>query len=134
MGSKYATIEKLCAPATYSDLQMLCGLFGYYYQWIPNLEVDIQRWRDMIKDRAKPGTETSKDEKKAVASLWEPQDDTTLHFLKEAILSGPVLKRPNSKRRFYLKTDWSSNAMGAVLLQADLTEEAEEAMQLEIQE
>ena len=25
--SKYATIEKLCAPATYSDLQMLCGLF-----------------------------------------------------------------------------------------------------------
>ena len=80
----------------------------------------------MIKDRAKPGTETSEDEKKAVASLWEPQDDTILHC-------GPVLKRPNSKRRFYLKTDWSSNAMGAVLLQADLTEEAEEAMQLKIQ-
>ena len=87
----------------------------------------------MIKNKAKPGTETVEEEKKTVANLWEPQDDTTLFRLKKSILDGPVLKRPNSNRRFYLKTDWSSNAMGAVLLQADLTEEAEESMWREIQ-
>jgi hypothetical protein len=42
------------------------------------------------------------------------------------------LKRPDPNRRFYVKTDWSAWAQGAVLLQADVTEEAEEAMWREI--
>jgi hypothetical protein len=53
--------------------------------------------------------------------------------LKQEILNGPVLKRPNWNRRFYLKTDWSKNAMGAVVLQADCTPEAEEAIQRELE-
>ena len=41
-----------------------------------------------------------------------------LQELKQEVLSSPILARPNFKRRFYLKTDWSSDGMGAVLLQA----------------
>mmetsp|Transcript_357 Transcript_357/g.524 ORF Transcript_357/g.524 Transcript_357/m.524 type:complete len:620 (-) Transcript_357:114-1973(-) len=131
--SKYGTIEKLCPPASFSDIQMLNGLFGYYSQWIPHLELSIQHWRDLVKEKPKPGECTKDEEKELIENLWEPQDDQTLHDLKQSILTGPVLKRPNAKRRFYLKTDWSSNAMGAVLLQVDLTEEAEEAMHKEIE-
>ena len=131
--SKYGTIEKLCPPASYSDIQMLNGLFGYYQQWIPHLEIEIQRWREMVKAKPSPGECTKEEEAKVLQRTWEEQDDKTLEKLKKSILTGPVLKRANPKRRFYLKTDWSANAMGAVLLQADTTEEAEESMRKEME-
>ena len=55
----------------------------------------------------------------------EATNDKLLEVLKQEILEGPVLKWPDPNRRFYLKTDWSCMAQGAVLLQADITEEAE---------
>jgi len=131
--SKYATIRKLCAPATFSDIQMLNGLFGYYSPWIPHLELEIQRWREYVKEKPKQGEATEEEIKQKVKKRWTQEDDEQLEKLKQSILTGPVLKRPDSKRRFYLKTDWSSNAMGAVLLQADQTEEAEEAMRKEVE-
>jgi hypothetical protein len=45
---------------------------------------------------------------------------------------GPILKRPDWNRRFYLKTDWSSKGMSAVLLQAETAPVAEYAMHNEI--
>src|SRR5210317_831761 len=130
--SKYGTIKKLCAPATFSDIQMINGLFGYYAPWIPHLELEIQPWREYVKQKPAQGEKTEEEVKTQVRKLWTKTDDEQLERLKDSIISGPVLKRPNPKRRFYLKTDWSSNAMGAVLLQADITEEAEEAMLREI--
>eukprot|EP00957_Ditylum_brightwellii_P001811 139232-Ditylum_brightwellii.AAC.1 len=38
-----------------------------------------------------------------------------------------MLARPDPARRFYLKTDWSKEGMGAVLLQADDSAEARAA-------
>ena len=42
-----------------------------------------------------------------------------LEQLKEEIIHGLVLARPDYNRRFYLKTDWSKHGMAAVLCQAD---------------
>jgi hypothetical protein len=47
------------------------------------------------------------------------------------LIDGPILKQPDFRRRFYLKTDWSRKAMCAVVLQADCTEQAEEAQRKE---
>ena len=44
--------------------------------------------------------------------------------LKKDILSGPTLARSDTSRRFYIKTDWTKDVMGAVLLQSDVSEEA----------
>ena len=44
--------------------------------------------------------------------------------LKKNILSGPTLARPDYSRRFYINIDWSKDGMGAVLPQADVSEEA----------
>ena len=44
-----------------------------------------------------------------------------------------MLAQPNPARRFYLKTDWSKDGMGAVLLQADDSEEARAAEEREVQ-
>ena len=71
----------------------------------------------------------SKDERFAE---YGKTNDELLEALKKEILEGPVLKRPDPERRFYVKTDWSSTAQGAVLLQADITEKAEIAMSEEM--
>ena len=44
--------------------------------------------------------------------------------LKKYILSGPNLARPDPSRRFYIKTYWSKDVMGAVILKSDVSEEA----------
>ena len=44
--------------------------------------------------------------------------------VKERNLSGPTLSRPDPYRRFYIKTYWSKDGMGSVLLQAYISEEA----------
>jgi hypothetical protein len=64
-------------------------------------------------------------EEKLLTSLWQPSDDHLFHTLKQEILSGPVLKRPDYKRRFYEKTDWSQDGMGGALCQPDCNEEEE---------
>ena len=47
-----------------------------------------------------------------------------LEMSKKYILSGSNLARPYPSRRFYIKTGWSKDGMGAVLLQKDVSEEA----------
>jgi hypothetical protein len=69
---------------------------------------------------------------KCLKKLWIDDNDSQLEEMKQAILDGPVLKRPVPNRRFFLKTDWSANAQGAVLLQAGCSEEEEVASTREI--
>jgi hypothetical protein len=70
------------------------------------------------------------DDKKFVE--YGETNDILLTSLKKEVLESPTLKRPKPNRRFYVKTDWSTWAQGAVLLQVDVLEEAEAAMWREI--
>ena len=125
--SKYGAIMKLKKPILFGDLRMLIGFFGFYSRWIPWYEERIGPWREVIKK--KPPVDVSKDEEALLmANLWQPPQDALLEYMKSAILSGPVLKRPNWDREFYVKTDWSSNAKGGALCQPECTPEAEEAI------
>jgi hypothetical protein len=130
--SKYDALRGLGQPILYTDLSMLIGFIGFYRNWIPLYESRTSRWRDYQKKRPAPGTATKKEEAQHLRALWTEEDDTLLKDLKQAILNNPVLQRPVPNRRFYLKTDWSALAQGAVLLQAGCSEEEEVAMMREI--
>lgn len=138
--SKFEQVRTLAPPKSVADWRMLVGFFGFYRQWIPWYEERIIRWRDKYKQLDKPrGTFISSDacqdeEETQVQELWEDADDKLLEDLKQAILDGPVLKRPDYNKRFYLKTDWSKHAMGAALLQAEDSDEAREAERQETQD
>ena len=128
--SKYAAIRELSRPTLFGDLHMLIGLFGFYSRWIPWYEELIASWRAILKK--KPPVDTDPDtEARLLTELWTPKEDSLLHVMKEAILSGPVLKRPDWDRPFFVKTDWSSFAKGAALCQPKNTPAAEEALRKE---
>ena len=57
-------------------------------------------------------------------NLWNLEEQMLLERLKKDILSGPILERPDTYRRFYIKTYWSKDVMGVELLQSDVSEEA----------
>ena len=108
---------------------MLIGLFGFYPKWIPWYEDTIA---PVLKKKPPVDTSTEEEEKK-MADLWGPKEDSILPMMKEAILSGPVLKNPNWNHPFYVKTDWSSQAKGGALCQPECTPEAEAVIMKELE-
>jgi RNase H-like domain found in reverse transcriptase len=64
---------------------------------------------------------------------WTPVAAQLLEEMKEAIISGPVLKRPDWNRTFYVKTDWSSYAKGGALCQPECSPEAKEALRKDME-
>ena len=60
-----------------------------------------------------------KKEREVIAELWDPPDSTLLEQLKEEVIDGVFLARPDYDRRFYLKTDWNKDGIAAALCQAD---------------
>jgi RNase H-like domain found in reverse transcriptase len=130
--SKYGPIRALSPPKLFSELRMIIGLLGFYQQWMPPFEPRITIWREYIKLRPRPGT-SREEEHEALQQLWQPSDAVLLEELKQELIDGPILKRPDFRQRFYLKTDWSQKAMCTVVSQADCTEQAEEAQQRELE-
>ena len=57
-------------------------------------------------------------------NLWNTEKQWLLERLKKEILSGSTLARPDPYRKLYIKTDWYKDGMGAVLLQAYVSEES----------
>lgn len=66
-----------------------------------------------------------------MSELWTSEHESLLVDLTAEILKGPLLARPNHERRFYLKSNWSKDKMGAVLLQPDDTPAAVKAEERE---
>jgi hypothetical protein len=56
------------------------------------------------------------------AELWATECGDLLVCLKEEILAAPLLAQDDSTKRFYLKTDWSKDDMGDVLLLAEVSD------------
>src|SRR5688500_8205004 len=52
-------------------------------------------------------------------SAWTPELLTLFQKLKDDITSSPCLARADSTKPFFLKTDWSKDGMGMILMQPD---------------
>ena len=50
---------------------------------------------------------------------WTQECETAFQELKQSLISPPVLRRPNTSLPYRLHTDWSPQAIGAVLSQVD---------------
>ena len=59
--------------------------------------------------------------------------DVLLEEFKQAIISGPILKRPDWLKPFFVKSDWSKDAKAAALCQPESTPEAEASWKRELE-
>ena len=131
--SKFPAFEKLPPPETWADLRILIGMFGFYQEFIPLFQTRIAPWRKLQVGQPLPGQLTAETERSFFKGFWLPEHQQLLDDLKKELLSGLLLARPNHNRRFYVKTDWSKMAMGAILLQAQDDDDSILAEKLEAQ-
>jgi hypothetical protein len=102
---KVKAISEREAPTNIKQLQSFLGCTNFY--------------RKFIKDYArkvKPLTELLK---KETNYIWSPARQEAFSLLKKSLTSYPILRAPDFKRKFFLKTDASHYALGIILGQLD---------------
>ena len=80
----------------------------------------FRRFIPQFAEIAKPLTNLTK--KKSVWK-WKTEEKATFNKLKELLTSPPILQQVNEDAKFYIRTDASNYALGAVLLQGEKEDE-----------
>ena len=100
---KIEKIKNFPEPRNVSQLRSALGLFSYYRRFI----------KDFSKIARPLNTLLKKEEK----YLWTNKQQRAFDFLKERLISAPILTYPNFEKPFTLYTDASGTGLGAVLTQ-----------------
>ena len=102
---KTEKIKKAEPPTTKKQLRSFLGLAGFYRRFIPKFA-----------EKAKPLTDlTGKGQPEKVQ--WQAAQQAAFDVLREELCSEPILRLPDLKREFVLRTDASDIGLGAVLMQ-----------------
>ena len=98
---KVSAIERLLPPKTRSEVRAFLGLTGYYREFVYHYS-----------HIARPLTQLLKED---TAWAWSPPCEAAFTKLKQALTSEPILALPDPHRPYYLSTDYSHVAVGAIL-------------------
>ena len=102
------TIKNWATPQTKKHIQSFLGLANYFREFINGFASIAAPMNDLIK--------------KDVQWNWSQECQNAFDTLKMKLTSAPVLKLPNAEGRYFLDTDASDVAIGAVLMQEQLCE------------
>ena len=100
---KVTKLNEMPPPRTVKEVQQFMGLANYYRKFIPRFS-----------DIARPITELTR---KDVDFVWTDERQQSFDMLKSHLSSAPILRYPELDRPFFLYTDASKYAWGAVLTQ-----------------
>jgi len=107
--TKMEMLQQWPTPTTVRDVASFIGFVLFYSRWIPYFEIRASRLRELLRRYPMDHHLTSTD--------LSPEVLAEVADLKEAVLSQPILRRADHRKRFYLKTDFSSVGMGWVICQ-----------------
>jgi hypothetical protein len=105
--AKLASVKEWPKPKKVKEVQAFLGFANFY--------------RRFIKDFAKHAKPLTTLTKKDQPWVWEEAQEKAFEGLKEAFTSAPILRIPDDTNPFWLETDASDFATGAVLSQLDPT-------------
>ena len=103
--NKLEKIKDAPRPQTKKQVISFIGLCSYYRRFIP----DFAAITAPLTDRTK-----SKEPNKVA---WTDSQELAFNTLKKYLTRGPILRLPDFKRLFILRTDASDVGIGALLLQ-----------------
>jgi hypothetical protein len=119
-------------PISFTDLRGFIGFLGFYQEFIPLYEVQIDPFRKLFKEAPPPGSISKEEEDNPLEQEWNKEHKRLFNALRTEASSSPMLARPSNEKRFYLRLDWSSLGRGAMLAQPSNNPVAIEAMDQEI--
>lgn len=100
---KISVIEKFPIPTTPKHIKQFLGLVGYYRRFIADFSKISQKLTKLLR--------------KDVVFKWEEEQQEAFDILRRALMTEPILQYPDFDKEFYLTTDASNFAIGAILSQ-----------------
>lgn len=101
--AKVSAVKNMPPPTCVVEVETFLGKTGYYQRFIP--------------DYAKVAAPLMKFKRKDVTFKMGEEELEAFHQLKDALCSSPILKYPDFTKSFFISTDASGYALGAVLFQ-----------------
>lgn len=98
-----SAIQNYPQPKNCKEAASFYGLVGYYRQFIENF-AEISEPINCLR-------------KKKVKFLWNASTQNAFEKLKKCLISSPILRYPDFSKEFYVTTDASDVALGAILSQ-----------------
>ena len=118
--SKFDMIQDWTLPTNSRSLMSFIGLINFYHQYSPFFEIRLRSLRSLY--RQYRGNSIP-------LMAWSPELIELFHELKVCITSSPVLRRYDPTEPVFLKTDWSAEGMGWILMQPASDEISQKAVQ-----
>lgn len=103
--NKVESLLKLPPPTTKKALRSFLGMVSFYRMFIPQASSLTSPMSDMLRKGIREPL------------VWTRDLQNKFNDLKTALSSDPVLKLPDAKLQFVVRTDASNYGLGAVLLQ-----------------
>lgn len=101
--SKVADVQKWARPTTVKDVRSFLGLAGYYRRFVRNFGVLAKPLTDLLK--------------KGCHLCGQNLLNRLFNYLKQSLISAPVLALPDFNKPFVIETVASDTGIGAVLQQ-----------------
>ena len=98
-------IMEAARPTTKKQVRAFMGLANYYREYVPNFAAVTVPLTDLLK-KGQPN-----------AVKWEEPQERAFQTVRILLTRRPILRLPDPKRTFILRTDASNDGVGAVLMQ-----------------
>lgn len=102
---KVKSVAEFPIPSSRKQVRRFLGMTGWYRRFIPNYA-----------NLAAPLTDSLK---KSPSFKLSQEAINSVEFLKQALISAPILSTPNFEKPFYIQCDASTSGVGGVLFQHD---------------
>ncbi|GBG66950.1 hypothetical protein CBR_g74637 [Chara braunii] len=100
---KVAAVRDAPVPTTITQVRAFLGLASYYRRFIKGFAAIAGPLTNLLR--------------KDQSMIWTPECDQAFSKLKAALISAPVLIRPDPEKTFVLITDWQPEAISVILAQ-----------------
>jgi hypothetical protein len=108
--SKFDMITDWPLPATGHALHSLVQLCNFYNKYCPWLEIKLKPLRKLIKQYHR---------KPIPPAAWTSDLQLLFNEVKVGVTSSPCLARYDRNKPVFLKTDWSADGFGSIIMQPD---------------
>lgn len=150
---KIEVVKNFPRPGSVSELRRFIGLVSYYRKFIKDFAKIAKPLTKLFKDGRREKKEKGKSKKQnkfkrdkyrckkcyknghyeeecfEEIEKWGKEQEESFQLLKEKLITAPILRHPNFKKEFWISTDASGHAMGAILKQKGENEKDEHVIE-----
>jgi len=101
--AKVSAIVSIATPSNVQEVRRLVGTASWYRRFVPGFATILAPLTALLK--------------KNVKFEWTPEAQASFDFLKEHLISAPLLRCPDFTRPFVIQCDASAYGIGSVLTQ-----------------